>query len=135
MTGDPAGMLIKPATSHTLTQCWYTRIHQPGPRRWRDREDTLHSACRHCGREVRSQGGKSWALSDGIDLDALASSSSIRFVSVTNTADGMVVARYPLERDASPEQIEAFIREITARYEGTTDGANLDVRLMGGPKG
>lgn len=135
MIGDPAWMLIKPATSHTLTQCWYTRIHQPSPKRWRDREGTLHAACRHCGREVRSQGGKSWALSDGIDLDALSSSSSIRFVCVTNTADGMVVARYPLERDASPEQVEVFIRQITARYEGSTDGASLDVRLMGGPKG
>ncbi|MFY8193440.1 MAG: hypothetical protein ACOVKV_00010 [Novosphingobium sp.] len=128
-------MLIRPATSHTLTQCWYTRIHQPGPKRWRDENGTLHAVCRHCEREVHSQGGKSWVLSDGIDLDALATSSSIRFICVTNVADGLVVARYPIERDASPRQVEDFLSEITARHEAGTDGKSLDVRLMGGPKG
>ncbi|MBF9151373.1 hypothetical protein [Novosphingobium jiangmenense] len=127
-------MLIKPATSHTLTQCWYTRMHHPGHGRTRDEAGVLHAYCRHCARPIRSQGGKAWTLADGIDLDELATRSSIRFICVTSVADGMVIARYPLDREADDAAVKARMTEIVAFHHADEAGSGLDVRLMGGPR-
>lgn len=135
MVGNGWLMLIKPATSHTLTQCWYTRAHQPGLKRSRDEDGVFHAYCRHCERPIQSEGGKSWTLSDGIDLDALARASTIRFICVTNVADGMVVARHPIDRDAGDDTVQRILQETVARYEEAGTVAGLDIRVMGGPKG
>ncbi|MGV3511710.1 MAG: hypothetical protein ACO1OX_06860 [Novosphingobium sp.] len=134
MVDDHYCMLIKPATTQTLTQCWYTREHKPGHQRTRGDGGITHATCRHCHRPIRSHGGKSWVLADGIDLDELATRSSIRFICVTSLADGLVIARYPLERDADERTVSAKLAEIVARHGAAEAGSGLDVRLMGGPR-
>lgn len=125
-------MLIRPATSQTLTQCWYTRQHQPGAARRRDGEGVWSALCRHCERPIRSVGGKLWTLADGVDLDALATQSPIRFFCVTSVEDGMVIARYPLDHDADDALIATRLAEIVSRHGAAEPGSGLDVRLMGG---
>lgn len=126
-------MLIRPATSQTLTQCWYTRIHHPGQSRRRDADGVFHARCRHCERPIQSESGKSWVLADGLDLDALATRSSVRFICVTSIADGLVISRYPLDRDADEAAVQAKLAEVIARHEAKDAGSGLDVRVMGGP--
>ncbi|HQS70227.1 MAG TPA: hypothetical protein PLM58_11390 [Novosphingobium sp.] len=94
----------------------------------------LLSVCRHCQRAIHSHGGKAWTLADGIDLDELASHSRIRFICVTSVDDGMIIARYPIDRDAGADTVEARIDEIIAKHEAREPGSGLEVKLMGGPK-
>lgn len=126
-------MLIRPQTSQTLTQCWYTRMHQPVTRKARGEGGMLLSVCRHCQRAIHSHGGKSWTLADGIDLDELASHSRIRYICVTSVDDGMIVARYPIDRDADEVAVQARIEEVIDRHEAKEPGSGLEVKLMGGP--
>lgn len=128
-------MLIRPATSNTLTQCWYTRMHQPTAQKSRDEDGTLHSICRHCLRPIRSLGGKSWRLADGVDLDELAARSNIRYICVTSIADGMVIARYPVDGQADDGAIAAQLENVIATHDARAAGCGLDVRVMGGPRG
>lgn len=73
-------------------------------------------------------------MAEGLDLDELATRSTIRFICVTSLIDGMVIARYPLERDADDQAVGAKIAEIIARHGAAEAGSGLDVRLMGGPQ-
>lgn len=127
-------MLIKPATSYTLTQCWYTRTHVPVSRKERDVGDLLASTCRYCERPIRSHGGKSWVLADAVDLDELAAQSPIRYICVTNVADGMVVARYVIEPDADDSTIKARVDAISEAHGAIGPGSGLAVELKGRPK-
>lgn len=135
MNGHGGGMLIRPATSNTLTQCWYTRIHLPVAQRSREEDGALHSICRHCLRPIRSHGGKSWRLADGVDLDELAARSTIRYICVTSVADGMVIARYPVDGSADDDAIATRLEEVIATHDAKAVGSGLDVRVMGGPRG
>lgn len=128
-------MLIRPATSNTLTQCWYTRMHQPAAQKSRDEDGTLHSICRHCQRPIRSHGGKAWRLADGVDLDELAARSSIRYICVTSVADGIVIARYPVDGHADEDAISAKLEEAILTHDARAAGSGLEVRVMGGPRG
>lgn len=127
-------MLIRPATSQTLTQCWYTRIHLPVAHKSREEDGALHSICRHCLRPIRSHGGKSWRLADGVDLDELAARSTIRYICVTSIADGMVIARYPIDGTADEGEIAARLEQVVTAHDARAMGSGLDVRVMGGPK-
>jgi hypothetical protein len=126
-------MTVRPATSMTLTHCWYTLVHHPGSRRTRSEAGVLHALCRHCDRPIKSQGGKSWTLADGVDLDELAERSSVRFICVTSVADGLVIARYPIGSDLDDAAVKVRIQEVSVRHGASEPGAGLDVRLMGGP--
>lgn len=127
-------MLIKPATSHTLTQCWYTRTHVPVSRKERGEGDVLTSTCRYCERPIRSHGGKSWVLADAVDLDELAAQSRIRYICVTNVADGMVLARYLLEQDADDGAIKDKLDAIKQAHGANEPASGLSVELKGGPR-
>lgn len=127
-------MLIKPATSHTLTQCWYTRTHVPTSRKEKGEGDVVMSICRYCERQIRSHGGKSWVLADGVDLDELASRSHIRYICVTNVADGLIVARYVIAPDADDASTKAQIETISESHAANVPGSGLVVQLKGGPR-
>lgn len=127
-------MLIRPDIAYTMTQCWYTRSHIPVASRHRDERGTLFSKCRHCGRPIRSHGGKSWTLADGIDLDELASQSHIRYICVTNTFEGEVIARYVLESDLDDEAIKARCEAVIDKHGAREPLSGLDVRVLGGTK-
>lgn len=127
-------MLIKPATSHTLTQCWYSRTHVPAGRKERGEGDTLMSTCRYCERPIRSHGGKSWVLADAVDLDELGSRSRIRYICVTNVADGMIVARYVIPPDADEACTKAQLEAFSESHGANEPGSGLVVQLKGGPQ-
>lgn len=127
-------MLIRPETSYTLTQCWYTRSHIPTARKRRDDEGALISTCRHCERAIRSQGGKSWVLADGVNLDELASKSQIKYICVTNISEGQVIARYVLVADLDDDAIKAQCDAVIEKHQANEPGSCLDVRVLGGTK-
>jgi hypothetical protein len=132
MQGHLHRMLIKPATSHTLTQCWYSRTHVPMGRKERGEGDILTSTCRYCERPLRSHGGKSWVLADAVDLDELGARSLIRYICVTNFADGMIVARYVIDPDADEAITNAQLEAISESHGAKVPGSGLDVQLKGG---
>ncbi|NLR69890.1 hypothetical protein HGI47_03230 [Novosphingobium sp. ERN07] len=74
-------------------------------------------------------------MADGVDLDELANNSGIRYICVTSVADGMVIARYMIDRNASDAAVKARLEDVMATHDAKTPGSGLDVRLMGGPKG
>lgn len=95
----------------------------------------LLSTCRYCDRAIHSHGGKSWTLADGIDLDELSAQSAIRYICVTDVSDGMVIARYVIDRDLDDAAIKAECDVIRERHGVTDAGSGLDVRVLGGPRG
>lgn len=95
----------------------------------------LLSTCRYCDRAIHSHGGKSWTLADGIDLDELSAQSAIRYICVTDVSDGMVIARYVIDRDLDDAAIKAECEVIRERHGATNAGSGLDVRVLGGPRG
>lgn len=125
-------MQIRPATSHTLTQCWYSRVHLPKALKHRGEGGELLSTCRYCERSIRSHGGKSWTLSDGVDLDELAAQSEIRYICVTDVSDGVVIARYLIDRDLDEAAIKARCDAVRESHGAMEPGSGLDVRLCGG---
>ena len=131
---DAGGMIIRPATTQTLTQCWYTRTHVPTSQKARGEGGTVISTCRYCQRAIRSHGGKSWTLADGIDLDELAAHSQIRYICVTSVADGMIIARHVIENDLDDAAIRLRCEEISQTHGALEPGSGLDVRLIGGTR-
>lgn len=125
------GMTIRPSTSATLTQCWYTRTHAPASRKAQRAGEYFTATCRYCQRPIHSQTGKHWSLSDGIDLDALATQSARPFICVKDTFDGMVVARYPLDPAATQDDVDAQLATIRARYEDPSRDRALEFSVIG----
>lgn len=127
-------MLIRPAISHTLTQCWYSQVHLPKARKQRGEGGELFSLCRYCERSIRSHGGKSWTLSDGVDLDELAAHSATRFICVTDVSDGIVIARYVIEGNLDDAALKTQIEAVSKRHGASEPGSGLDIRVWGGAK-
>lgn len=125
-------MLIKPAFSHTLTQCWYTRIHVPVLHRERGSDGFVTSICRYCERPIRSYGGKSWTLADGVDLDELAALSRTPYICVTSISDGMIIARYPIGDGADEDAVRARLEAVIVEHGAREPGSGLAVRVVGG---
>ena len=128
---DPL-MQIRPDISYTLTQCWYTRSHIPTAAKRRDEHGALISTCRHCERPIRSCGGKSWTLADGVDLDELASHSHVRYICVTSVSEGQIIARYVLEPELDEAAIKARCEAVIEQHGASEPGSGIDVRVMGG---
>lgn len=125
-------MQIRPAISYTMTQCWYTRSHVPTATRRRDEHGAIISTCRHCERAIRSHGGKSWTLADGVDLDELASHSYIRYICVTDVREGEIIARYVLEAELDDNAVKARCEAVIEKHGAAEPGSGIDVRVMGG---
>ncbi len=125
-------MLIRRDTTHTLTQCWYSRTHVPAGRKELWSDGYHHSLCRHCERPIKSSGKKSWVLADGIDLDDLADRAVTRFICVTSDADGMIVARHLIPKDWDDAAVQVRFEQVLADCKEQDPGGALSVRLIGG---
>ncbi|GFM30232.1 hypothetical protein [Novosphingobium sp. PY1] len=128
-------MLSKMNASVPLAQCWYLRKHVPAGRRHREDDGVLHCTCRYCQRPIKSRGGKIWDLAEGFDLDALAEAGRNRHFSVVDVIDDMVIARYPIDREAGDEDVAELLANICEKH-GVEDAAGaIEVRLVQGQGG
>lgn len=108
-----------------LSQCWFTRQHQPTP--WRAHEDdgSIYSICRHCGRRIVTRGKHRWSIADGLDVAHLAEKATGRFLTVLDSADELVVRRFTVDHLADEAAINAFKLELRARYGMDEPGSDL----------
>lgn len=124
-------MTIRPASSPTLTQCWFTRAHSPA-RRSRTRDDEYFvGTCRYCHRPIHSRSGNHWTLADGFDLDALAEQATHPFICVSDPADGLVIARIAIDTPESDDAAEEQLALVKERYASMMPDRTLDVRVLG----
>ena len=95
----------------------------------------LHCTCRYCQRPIKSRGGKISDLAEGFDLDALAEAGRNRHFSVVDVIDDMVIARYPIDREAGDEDVAELLANICEKH-GVEDAAGaIEVRLVQGQGG
>lgn len=108
-----------------LSQCWFTRAHQPTA--WRAHEDDggIYSICRHCGRRIVTYGKHRWSIADGLDVARLAETVTTRFLTVLDSADELVVRRFTVDHLPDEEAIEAFKLELRERYGMDEPGSDL----------
>ncbi len=108
-----------------LSQCWFTRAHQPTA--WRAREDDggIYSICRHCGRRIVTWGRHRWGIADGLDVSHLAETVTGRFLTVLDSADEFVVRRFTVDHLPDEDAIEAFKLELRERYDMDEPGNDL----------
>ncbi len=108
-----------------LSQCWFTRQHQPTA--WRVHEDAggTYSICRHCGRRIVTWGRHRWTIADGLDVSHLAETVTGRFLTVLDSADELVVRRFTVDHLADEAAIEAFKLELRERYRMDEPGSDL----------
>jgi hypothetical protein len=108
-----------------LSQCWFTRAHQPTP--WRAREDDggIYSICRHCGRRIVTWGRHRWTIADGLDMTHLAETVTGRFLTVLDTADEFVVRRVTVDHLPDEDAVEALKAELRERYGMDEPGSDL----------
>lgn len=108
-----------------LTQCWFTREHNPTALRYHEDDGSTFSICRHCGRRIVSWGKHRWSIADGLDISHLAETTSGRFLTVLNSADDLVVRRFTLDHLADEAAIDAFKAELRERYGLEEPGSDL----------
>lgn len=108
-----------------LSQCWFTRQHQPTA--WRAHEDdgAIYSICRHCGRRIVTYGKHSWSIADGLNVTRLAETVTTRFLTVLDSADELVVRRFTVDHLPDEEAIDAFKLELRERYGMDEPGSDL----------
>lgn len=127
-------MAVRPSTAATLTQCWYTRTHVPASRKARRSGEFFTSVCRYCQRPIHSESAKHWSLSDGIDLDALAAKSARPFICVKDAFEDVIVARYPIDPDASDDDVAMQLKSIQSQFESASPDRALDYSIIGRPQ-
>jgi hypothetical protein len=108
-----------------LSQCWFTRAHQPTA--WRAHEDDggIYSICRHCGRRIVTWGRHRWSIADGFDVSHLAETVTGRFLTVLDSADEFVVRRFTVDNLPDEAAIDAFKLELRERYGMDEPGSDL----------
>jgi hypothetical protein len=108
-----------------LSQCWFTRAHQPTA--WRVHEDDggIYSICRHCGRRIVTWGRHRWSIADGFDVSQLAETVTGRFLTVLDSADEFVVRRFTVDHLPDEAAIDAFKLELRERYAMDEPGSDL----------
>jgi hypothetical protein len=72
-----------------LTQCWFTRVHQPERKRHREADGSVSSLCRHCHRPIISWNRLNWFLAGGFNLTRLAETAA-RFITVLDREDDYI---------------------------------------------
>jgi len=108
-----------------LSQCWFTRAHQPTPWRFHEDDGGIYSICRHCGRRIVTWGRHRWSIADGLDVTHLAEMVSGRFLTVLDSADELVVRRFTVDHLPDEAAIEAFKLELRERYGMNEPGSDL----------
>lgn len=108
-----------------LSQCWFTRAHQPTA--WRAHEDDggIYSICRHCGRRIVTWGRHRWSIADGFDVSHLAETVTGRLLTVLDSADEFVVRRFTVDHLPDEAAIDAFKLELRERYGMDEPGSDL----------
>lgn len=116
-----------------LTQCWFTRQHQPETRSHKGDDGAHHAWCRHCERPIISWDKGRWFLADGFNVTRLAETVAGRFVFLLDTTDEMVIARYPVHDIADPTELEAFKADVRARHRVGEPGSTIELFDSGEP--
>lgn len=111
-----------------LTQCWYTRLHQPMGKRHREADGSLTSHCRHCERTIISWGRNRWFLADGFNVTRLAETTGTRFLYLIDTADDFILARFPVGHLGHEAAIEAYRDELRMEYLAGDAGNGIELR-------
>lgn len=108
-----------------LSQCWFTRQHHPTPARFQEDDGGIYSICRHCGRRIVTWGRHRWSIADGLDVSRLAETAIGRFLTVLDSADELVVRRFPVDHLPDEAAIEAFKLELRERYGMDEPGSDV----------
>jgi len=108
-----------------LSQCWFTRAHQPTQWRFHEDDGGIYSICRHCGRRIVTWGRHRWSIADGLDVTHLAEMVPGRFLTVLDSADELVVRRFTVDHLPDEAAIEAFKLELRERYGMDEPGSDL----------
>lgn len=116
-----------------LTQCWFTRQHQPETRSHRGEDGAHHAWCRHCEREIISWDKGRWFLADGFNVTRLAETVGGRFIFLLDTADEMVVARYGVTHITDPAELETFKAQMRTRHGADEPGSTIELFDSGAP--
>lgn len=117
-----------------LTQCWFTRIHQPMGRAAKDDDGTQSSRCRHCERAIVSWDRARWFLADGFNVTHLAETVGGRFLFVLDRAEEVVIASYPVHQLAGETDIEALRQDLITRHGIAEHGSGLELHDSGSPR-
>lgn len=111
-----------------LTQCWFTRLHQPGGRKYRENDGSITGECRHCQRRIVSWGRNRWFLADGFNVTRLAETTGTRFLYLIDTADDFVLARFPVSPTMNETGIAAMRADLAEAYLAGQAGEGLELR-------
>ena len=114
-----------------LAQCWFTRAHVPDSRPYKEDDGSHTSRCRHCEREIISWDRSRWFIAGGFNVTHLAETVGGRFLFVVDTADEMVVARYPAGHLANDEALAALMEDIRVRHGIGEPGSTLELHDSG----
>lgn len=111
-----------------LTQCWFTRAHQPGGRKHREKDGSITGECRHCHRRIVSWGRNRWFLADGFNVTRLAETTGTRFLYLIDTADDFVLARFPIAATMDEAAVAAMRADLAEEYLAGQAGEGLELR-------
>ena len=117
-----------------LAQCWFTRQHLPDGRPHREDDGSHTSYCRHCEREIVTWDRSRWFLAGGFNVTHLAETVGGRFLFVLDTADEMIIARYPVGHLPDEAAIEALKEDLKARHGIGEPGVLLELHDSGAAK-
>lgn len=107
-----------------LTQCWFTRVHQPERKRHREPDGSVSSLCRHCHRPIVSWNRLNWFLAGGFNVTRLAETAA-RFITVLDREDDYIVARYPVAHLPDEAAIDAFKLQLREQHGMNEPGSSL----------
>lgn len=111
-----------------LTQCWYTRLHVPERKKFREDDGSWSSSCRHCQREIRSWSKDRWYLADGFNVTRLAEETGTRFLYVFDAADDFILHRFPVSHLPDEAAIDAYKAGLAQEYGLDQPGCDLELR-------
>lgn len=111
-----------------LTQCWYTRVHVPHGRRYKQADGSVSSDCRYCDKAIASWHKGRWYLADGFNVSQLREAAGGRYLYVIDAADEMVIARYPLGGEQEPAALREFKDELRRKHGLDMPGSALELR-------
>lgn len=114
-------------SAFALTQCWFTRRHSPDHKPRERVDGAFYAHCNHCHRPIFSVDGATWHINGGFNIDTLGDAASF-FLSVDDPAEGMTIARIPINPAASEEDVDALIEQACKDYAIGEEGTTLILR-------
>jgi hypothetical protein len=109
-----------------LTQCWYTRSHQPRQTPKDQVDGAFYAYCRYCRRPIFSIDGGMWHIDGGFNMETLGDVAN-SFLSVVDVVDGMILARIPIDPGADEAAVDAIKEQIKQDYGVGEDGNFLAI--------